>query len=57
MVANLLDGIEVRLGVDYFDDKEAYDAQAKVLAKKFVDNFKRFENAPADLIAAGPVAE
>ena len=38
-------------------DKEAYDAQAKVLAKKFVDNFKRFENAPADLIAAGPAAE
>ena len=38
-------------------DKDAYDAQAKVLAKKFVDNFSRFENAPADLIAAGPVAE
>lgn len=28
MVANLLDGIEVKLGVDYFDDKEAYDAMA-----------------------------
>ena len=29
MVANLLDGIEVRLGVDYFDDKESYDAMAE----------------------------
>ncbi|MBQ8519718.1 MAG: UDP-galactopyranose mutase [Agathobacter sp.] len=28
MVANLLDGIEVKLGVDYFDDKDAYDAMA-----------------------------
>ena len=38
-------------------DKDAYDAQAKVLAKKFVDNFARFETAPEDLVAAGPVAE
>lgn len=29
MVANLLEGIEVRLGVDYFDDKENYDAMAE----------------------------
>ena len=29
MVANLLEGIEVRLGVDYFDDKAAYDAMAE----------------------------
>ncbi len=29
MVANLLDGIEVRLGVDYLADKEEYDALAK----------------------------
>ncbi len=28
MVANLLDGIEVRLGVDYFDNKAEYDAMA-----------------------------
>lgn len=28
MVANLLDGIEVKLGVDYFDDKQNYDAMA-----------------------------
>jgi len=29
MVANLLEGIEVKLGVDYFDDKDAYDAMAE----------------------------
>ena len=29
MVANLLDGIEVKLGVDYFDNKEEYDAMAE----------------------------
>lgn len=29
MVANLLEGIEVRLGVDYFDNKEEYDAMAE----------------------------
>lgn len=28
MVANLLDGVEVKLGVDYFDNKEEYDAMA-----------------------------
>lgn len=29
MVANLLDGIEVQLGVDYFDNKAEYDAMAE----------------------------
>ena len=29
MVANMLEGIEVRLGVDYFSDKDALDALAK----------------------------
>ena len=28
MVANLLEGIEVKLGIDYFDNKEEYDAMA-----------------------------
>ena len=40
-----------------WEDKAAYDAQAKVLAKKFADNFKRFETAPEELVKAGPVAE
>lgn len=29
LVANMLDGIEVRLGEDYFEKKEAYDAMAE----------------------------
>lgn len=29
MVENILDGIEVRLGVDYLENKEKYDALAK----------------------------
>lgn len=29
MVANMLDGIEVRLGVDYLDHKDELDALAK----------------------------
>ncbi len=29
MVANMLEGIEVRLGVDYLEDKAAYDAMAE----------------------------
>ena len=29
MVANLLDGIEVKLGVDYFENKAGYDAMAE----------------------------
>ncbi len=28
MVANMLEGVEVKLGVDYFDDKEHWDSQA-----------------------------
>lgn len=28
MVANMLDGVEVKLGVDYFEDKEDWDRQA-----------------------------
>ena len=31
LVENLLDGIEVRLGVDYFADKEAFDAMAETV--------------------------
>ncbi len=40
-----------------WEDKEAYDKQAKVLAKKFVENFTRFASAPAELVQAGPAAE
>ncbi len=40
-----------------WEDTEAYDNQAKVLAKKFVENFTRFASAPEELVQAGPLAE
>lgn len=40
MVANLLDGIEVKLGVDYFDNKAEYDAMAdKVVYTGAIDAY------------------
>ncbi len=38
-------------------DKEAYDRQAKELARRFVDNFKRFTTASQEIIDAGPSFE
>ena len=44
MVANMLDGIEVRTGVDYFDDKEVLDAQAaKVIYTGPIDAYYDFK--------------
>ena len=40
MVANMLEGIEVKLGVDYLEDKEAYDAMAdKVIYTGAIDAY------------------
>ena len=62
MVANMLDGIEVRLGVNYLEEKEIYDAMAeKVIYTGSIDsyfNYKlgaleyrsvRFENEVLDI--------
>jgi phosphoenolpyruvate carboxykinase (ATP) len=38
-----------------WDDPEAYDQQARELARKFVENFSQFTTAGAEIIAAGPV--
>lgn len=38
-------------------DKDAYMKQARMLAGKFVDNFKRFDSAPDFLVKAGPLTE
>ncbi len=37
-----------------WSDPDAYDAQAKDLARRFVDNFKQFQAARQELIDAGP---
>ncbi|MDO4567338.1 MAG: phosphoenolpyruvate carboxykinase (ATP) [Clostridia bacterium] len=37
-------------------DKAAYDEQAKLLASKFVQNFKKYSNMPAHIVNAGPRA-
>ncbi len=37
-----------------WSDGEAYDQQAKLLARKFVENFKRFTNAKSEIVEAGP---
>jgi len=38
-------------------DKDAYDAQAKDLASRFVKNFKKYEHMPQEIIDAGPIAD
>ncbi len=40
---------------DTWQDKEAYDVAARRLALMFVENFKRFRDAPQEVVAAGPV--
>ena len=44
MVANMLDGVEVKLGVDYLAEKEAYDAMAeKVIYTGAIDAYFGFK--------------
>ncbi|WP_017304673.1 phosphoenolpyruvate carboxykinase (ATP) [Spirulina subsalsa] len=40
-----------------WNNPAAYDQQAKDLARRFVQNFKRFETAREEVIAAGPCAD
>ncbi len=43
---------------DTWEDKAAYDVQAKKLAKMFADNFaKKYPNMPKHIAEAGPKGE
>ena len=37
-----------------WEDKAAYDASAKALAKRFADNFKKYTSMPKNVVEAGP---
>ena len=51
MVANMLDGVEVKLGVDYLAEKEAYDAMAeKVICDDFGHAIKELKIQESDYI-------
>lgn len=46
---------EILIPRNTWDDKEAYDAKALDLARRFVENFKQFaDQAGPDVLAAGP---
>ncbi len=38
-----------------WDDSEAYEQQAKELARRFRENFEQFTNARPEIVAAGPI--
>ena len=42
---------------DTWEDKGAYDAAARRLAGMFVENFRKFKDAPPEVVAAGPRPE
>jgi len=45
---------EVLLPKNTWTDKEAYDKEAKILAEKFKENFKKFSFLPQDISKGGP---
>lgn len=45
---------ELMIPANTWRDKAAYEAKAKELARSFVENFKKYDKMPADVVAAGP---
>ena len=48
---------ELMIPANTWEDKDAYEAKAKELAKSFVENFKKYTHMSAEVVAAGPKAE
>ena len=45
---------ELMIPANTWNDKAAYEAKAKELARSFVENFKKYNKMPADVVDAGP---
>ena len=48
---------ELMIPINTWEDKEAYQAKAKELARSFVENFKKYTHMSAEVVAAGPKAD
>ena len=48
---------ELMIPANAWEDKAAYEAKAKELAKSFVENFKKYTHMSPEVVAAGPKAE
>ena len=45
---------ELMIPANTWKNKATYEAKAKELARSFVENFKKYDKMPADVVAAGP---
>ena len=48
---------ELLIPENTWEDKAAYQAACRKLAKSFAENFRKYTKMPADVVAAGPKAE